>query len=1235
MAFTHLHVHTEYSLLDGAARIKELVRRVKELGMDSVAITDHGVMFGVIDFYKECKKQGIKPIIGCEVYTAKRRMLDKEADKDKHQGHLVLLAKNEQGYQNLIKIVSLGFTKGYYYKPRIDKDVLRMYSDGLICLSACLAGEVQYRLMQNDYDGAKSEAQALAEIFGPGNFYLELQDQGLEEEQYIYPNMLRLAKELSLPLVATNDVHYVRQEDAEAHDVLLAIQTATTIDDPNRMKFPNDQFYLKSEDEMRKLFAGVPEAITNTQVIADQCNVEFRFGEYHLPEFKAPDGLDNETYLRKLCREGLAERYGNEEGQVLDDSLHQRLEYELNTIASMGYVEYFLIVWDFINYAKQNKIMVGPGRGSAAGSLVAYCLKITDIDPIRYNLIFERFLNPERVSMPDIDIDFCYERRQEVIDYVKRKYGEDRVSQIITFGTMKAKAAVRDVGRALMVSYADTDAIAKAIPFDLHMTIDKALETNPELKARYENEEMVRQVIDMARAVEGMPRNASTHAAGVVISKAPVDEYVPLYSSDKGISTQFTMTTIEELGLLKMDFLGLRNLTVIRDALEMIEKNYGVTIDFAKMGYDDPKVYEMIAAGNTGGVFQLESSGMTQFMKNLKPTCFEDVVAGISLYRPGPMDSIPKYIENKKNPAGIKYVDPALAPILDVTYGCLVYQEQVMQIVRDLGGYSYGRSDLVRRAMSKKKMDVMLEEKQYFIHGKTDAEGNVEIDGCVRRGIPEEAGEAIFADMVSFAEYAFNKSHAAAYAVVAYETGYLKAYYPVEFMAALMTSVMGDSDSIAKYIRNCTEMGIQVLPPCVNESQKKFSVVDGKIRFGLLGVKNVGEGAIDAIISAREQKGHPKTLSQFITNLEIGQVNKKAIESLIKAGATDCLEGNRAAHMACYEGLVESAQNTSKKNIEGQISLFQIATDEMTAGGLEKQLPDIEEFSKDVKLTLEKEMLGIYLTDHPLNDYVEQMKQLATVTSDQLNHAAEGVEAGDPNADCMACGTVATAACGQKIQDGMSVIMTGMIDTKKTLITKSSKMMAFLQLEDLYGVTEVVVFPNVYERCIGAIEVDRVVAVKGTLNFKEEEAPKVLADEVLTIEEAFEKGFTQRGSYRGSQNGAAGQRQQNAGSRDFAKPQQPAGQSLHQAPQQNQAAQEQPKGLVKVKLTADMNRDVTLEQVKSVLKRHPGQAQVLIYLPEGKTLRTDRQLWAEPDQNLAIQLAAILGKENVKVERDK
>ena len=715
-------------------------------------------------------------------------MTDKQPDKDKHQGHLILLAKDDKGYKNLIKIVSAGYIKGYYYNPRIDKEVLRQHSEGIIALSACLAGKVQNELLNGNYKGAMEEAAELLEIFGEGNFYIEIQDQGLEEEAMIKPQLIQISRELGIPMVATNDVHYVRKEDAKAHDVLLAIQTATSINDENRMRFPNDEFYLKSEQEMRDIFASFPEAVDNTRIVADACNVEFEFGKYHLPEFKAPEGMTNSQYLRELCRRGLSARYGED----IDDSLRERLNYEIGIIESMGYVEYFLIVWDFINYAKENGIMVGPGRGSAAGSLVAYCLKITDIDPIRYNLIFERFLNPDRISMPDIDIDFCYERRQEVIDYVTRKYGEDRVCQIITFGTMKAKQAVRDVGRALDVSYGETDAIAKAIPFDLGMTIEKALETSPDFKAMYDENPKARSVIEMARALEGMPRHASTHAAGVVISKEPVDEYVPMYLSDKGPATQFTMTTIEELGLLKMDFLGLRNLTVIRDALELIRENHGVEIDFARMGYDDPGVYEMISQGNTQGVFQLESQGMTQFMKNLRPSCFEDIVAGISLYRPGPMDSIPKYIENKKNPDKIKYVHPALSPILDVTYGCLVYQEQVMQIVRDLGGYSYGRSDLVRRAMSKKKMSVMLEEKEYFIHGKTDKEGNVEIAGCVRNGIPEAAAEEIFNDMVSFAQYAFNKSHAAAYAVVAYETGYLKLHYPVEFMAALMTSVMGD-----------------------------------------------------------------------------------------------------------------------------------------------------------------------------------------------------------------------------------------------------------------------------------------------------------------------------------------------------------------------------------------------------------------------------------------------------------
>lgn len=1201
MAFTHLHVHTEYSLLDGAARISELVSRAKELGMGSLAITDHGAMFGVIDFYKECKKQGIKPIIGCEVYTAARKMTDKEPDKDKHQGHLILLAKNNTGYKNLIKIVSAGYIKGYYYKPRIDKDVLRQHSEGIIALSACLAGKVQNRLLNGDYKGAKQEAAELLDIFGKGNFYIELQDQGLEEEAAIRPQLMQISRELDIPVAATNDVHYVRKEDAKAHDVLLAIQTATSVNDENRMRYPNDEFYLKSEDEMRRIFASCPEALDNTEIVANACNVEFEFGKYHLPEFKSPDGKSNRRYLRELCESGLRLRYGEEAGK----DLKERLDYELGIIESMGYVEYFLIVWDFINYAKENNIMVGPGRGSAAGSLVAYCLKITDIDPIKYNLIFERFLNPERVSMPDIDIDFCYERRQEVIDYVTKKYGDDRVCQIITFGTMKAKQAVRDVGRALDVSYSETDAIAKAIPFDLGMTIEKALETSPDFKHMYEENPKAREVIEMAKSLEGMPRHASTHAAGVVISKEPIDEYVPLYLSDKGPATQFPMTTIEELGLLKMDFLGLRNLTVIRDALELIKENHGVEIDFSKMGYDDAGVYEMIAQGNTQGVFQLESQGMTQFMKNLRPTCFEDIVAGISLYRPGPMDSIPKYIENKKNPNKIKYVDPALGHILDVTYGCLVYQEQVMQIVRDLGGYSYGRSDLVRRAMSKKKMSVMLEEKEYFIHGKSDKDGNVEIQGCVRNGIPEAAAEEIFNDMVSFAQYAFNKSHAAAYAVVAYETGYLKLHYPVEFMAALMTSVMGDGGQTPKYIRNCNEMGIEVLPPCVNKSQKKFSVEDGKIRFGLLGVKNVGENAIDAIIYARANKGIPKDIFSFVQQLDIGQVNKKAVESLIKAGALSCFSDNKAAMLSVYEKLVESEQNSVRKNLKGQMSLFDIGGEEMMEA-MESRLPDVAPFPAETSLAMEKEMLGVYITNHPLKNYAKMMENLSTVTSEDINHAEE---------DDQMISASHSIAAENGIYDGMKVVMTGMVASKRTLITKSNKMMAFVVLEDLYGVSEMVVFPNVYERCAHYLQGDSVIAVSGTLNFKEDEAPSLLADNIMSIEEAAETGLKPQASRT-----------------ERTLRMQARGQSTKDGNEQNESLV--PQGMIKVKIPAGVNVNMTLEQIKTTLKRHRGDFQVLIYLPDGKILKTEPDIWAESSNALKIQLMAILGTENVKFQKE-
>ncbi len=1153
MTFTHLHVHTEYSLLDGAARIKDLIAGTKALGMDAVAITDHGAMFGVIDFYKEAKKNGIKPIIGCEVYTAARKMTDKDAEKDKHQGHLVLLAKNDIGYHNLMKIVSAGYTEGFYYKPRIDHSILEKYSEGLIALSACLAGDVQWKLYNRDYEGAKQEALSLLEIFGPGNFYLELQDQGLEEQVQILPGMMRLHDETDIPFVATNDVHYVKREDALAHDVLLCIQTAKTVDDENRMRFPNDQFYLKSEDEMTRIFAGFPEAIENTKKIAAECNVEFEFGQIHLPEFHAPEGKENEAYLRELCNLGMEDRYG-----TITKGLYDRLEYELSTIVNMGYVEYFLIVWDFINYARSNGIMVGPGRGSAAGSIVAYALKITDIDPIRYGLIFERFLNPERISMPDIDIDFCYERRQEVINYVVEKYGADKVAQIITFGTMKAKAAVRDVGRAMNMSYNEVDIIAKAIPFDLKMTIQKALDLNPELKASYEEDRRVKELLDTAKALEGMSRHASTHAAGVVISKKSIHEYVPLYLADKGISTQFPMGTIEELGLLKMDFLGLRNLTVIRDALELIEQNHGIQINLSKMIYDDKSTFDLISCGNTQGVFQLESSGMTQFMKSLKPDCFEDIVAGISLYRPGPMGSIPTYIENKKNPDKITYIDPSLEPILSVTYGCLVYQEQVMQIVRDLAGYTYGRSDLVRRAMSKKKMDIMLQEQEYFVHGKDGENGAVEIQGCVRNGISEQAAKEIYNQMISFAEYAFNKSHAAAYAVLAYQTAYLKTYYPVEFMAALMTSVIGDSTQIAKYIRNCSEMKIPVLPPDINESSKKFTVKDGKIRFGLLGVKNVGEGVIDAITSMRKEKGAPADIFQFISQVDIHEINKKAIESLIKAGALDCLDENRAKHMAVYEGLIESEQNNSRKNIEGQISLFQMNAESMQSSGMGGRLPDIGNFSKEILMAMEKEMLGVYLTGHPLSDYEEKIKQIATVTSEDLMHAEGNIE----------------------IRDGMSAIMAGMISSKKTLLTKKNKMMAFVQLEDLFGTTEVIVFPNIYESSSDLIQNDKVVVFKGIINFKEDEAPKLLADKVFAI---------------GDFSGAV------------------------------------PSATIKITIPEDLEESLILARIREVLTKYPGDIPVVIIgSASKKKYKTKSDLWVNPTDAFRKEIADLVGDDYIR-----
>ena len=1077
--FTHLHVHTEYSLLDGFSRVKTLVKRAKEKGMTAVAITDHGCMFGAIDFYKAAKAEGIKPIIGCEVYTAPRKLTDKDPNYDKHQGHLVLLAKDMTGYKNLIKIVSKSYVDGFYYKPRTDMDELKKHSQGLIALSACLAGDVPRAIMNGNYDKARKLALEYREIFGNGNYYLEIQDHGLPEQKQVNTEVVRLSRELNIPLVATNDVHYVDKDDAKIQDILMCLQMQKTIDDENRMKFPSDEFYLKSREEMEQLFPELEEALDNTNEIAERCNVEFEFHKYHLPRYDVPEGYTTNGYFRELCQKGLVERYGED----CPEEYKERLEYELNTIENMGYVEYFLIVWDFINFAKQNNIMVGPGRGSAAGSIVAYTLKITDIDPMKYSLLFERFLNPERVSMPDIDIDFCYERREEVIDYVKRKYGEDHVAQIITFGTMGAKIAIRDVARVLNVSYNKADQIAKEIPFELGMTIDKAMDSNPTLVELYESDSEAREVIDISKRLEGTLRHASTHAAGVVIARNPVDEYVPLYKHQDSITTQFTMTTLEELGLLKMDFLGLRTLTVIRDALDLIElnrdiKGYTEHIDFSKMEYDDDEVFETLSQGNTLGVFQLESSGMRNFMKQLKPNSFEDIVAGISLFRPGPMDSIPTYIENKNNPEKVTYINDKLRPILEVTYGCLVYQEQVMQVVRDLAGYSYGRSDLVRRAMSKKKMDVMEEERQYFIHGKFDDEGNIEIPGCIRNGISEEDANKIFDDMIDFARYAFNKSHAAAYGVLAYETAYLKVHYPVEFMAALMTSIMGNSDKVVEYIRECNAIGIPVNPPDINKSFSKFSVEGDSIRFGLAAVKNVGVNIIENIVKEREENGEFKDFVDFAKRLDTKDTNKRVVESLIKCGAFDQISENRATLMAGYESVLESISMDRKKNVQGQISLFDAFSaqvEEVPDMQLSTNLPVVREFSEKERLNMEKEVLGMYLSGHPLSEYKSELDRKTSINMKKINELKENEKT------------------FMKLHD-REVIMGGMVIAKR--------IMAFITLEDLYGAIEVVVFPQTLKKFNILLNDDSIILIKGAISIDDDEA-KLIARDIKDINEEY------------------------------------------------------------------------------------------------------------------------------------
>ncbi len=1075
--FVHLHVHTEYSLLDGAGKIEELVAKAKELGMESIAITDHGVMYGVVDFYKQAKKHGVKPIIGCEVYVAPRTMGDRDPKLDAGQYHMVLLAENEEGYNNLIKLVSMGFTEGFYYKPRVDIETLRKYSKGIIALSACLAGAIPENIVNGNYEAAKAAALLYNDVFGEGSFYLELQDHGIKEQSLVNQEVIRLSRETGIPLVATNDVHYVKKEDAAVQDILLCIQTGKTVLEEDRLKFQGQEFYLKSPEDMYELFKYIPEALENTEKIAEKCSLDFSFGQVHLPVFDVPEGYTSDTYIRKLCYDGLKKKYGG-----ITDELKDRAEHELSVITSMGYSDYYLIVWDYVKFAKDNGIMVGPGRGSGAGSLVAYCLGITNIDPIKYNLIFERFLNPERISMPDFDVDFCYERRQEVIDYVVGKYGKDRVAQIITFGTMAARAAIRDVGRALDIPYAQVDLIAKKIPFEIGMTIEKALAANSELRKLYEEDEGAKHLIDMSKAVEGMPRHSSTHAAGVVISEKAITEYVPLQMNEDVITTQFAMGTLEELGLLKMDFLGLRTLTVIRDTLRLIEEKGAEVPDVDNLKYDDPNIFRMISQGDTYGVFQLESGGMVQCFKELKPNCLEDIIAGISLYRPGAMDQIPMYIRNKHNPDKIRYMHPALEHILDVTYGCIIYQEQVMQIVRDLGGYSMGRSDIVRRAMGKKKADVMAKERENFINGIVDEAGNILVAGCVRNGIPAKTAAEIFDEVAKFAGYGFNKSHAAAYAIIAYQTAWLKYYYPVEFSAALITSVMGNTKKVAEYIQHCKGIGIEVLPPDINESSVSFTVRENKIRFGLAAVKNVGINAILSIIKARKERSRFEGLYDFLQKIDYSVINKRTVESLIKCGAFDRFGVYRSRMLAVYEKLIDSIQLQKKINVEGQISLFD--TMEESGNLIGNIYPEINEHPKKNLLAMEKEMIGLYISGHPLEEYELELKSSVTVTTADLLTDIESE----------------TQNMGNNPElDGKKVTMGGIITSVKQKTTKTNNMMAFVELEDLYGTLEIIVFPKTYERFKNLLLQDSIVLVGGRISQKEEEAAKIICDTVAPL----------------------------------------------------------------------------------------------------------------------------------------
>lgn len=1073
MSFVHLHMHTEYSLLDGAIRINELVKKVKSMGMNAVAITDHGNMFGAIEMYKACKEEGIKAIIGCEVYVAPRSRFEKQGRIDTEPNHLILLAMNEVGYKNLVKLVSSGYTEGFYYKPRIDMEILKEYNEGLICLSACLAGKVARQIVNGNINGAKETIKEFKDIFGKERYFLEIQDNKLREQILVNQNLLQLAKEFDLELVATNDCHYLEESDYASHEVLLCIQTRKTMEDEDRMTFKTNEFYVKSTEQMEEAFSYIPQAVENTQKIADMCNVEFEFGHTILPEFKIDEDITHLEYFKRKCYEGIKRRYNINDEEKMNE-VKQRLEYEIGVIDKMGFVDYFLIVADFINYAKSNKIAVGPGRGSGAGSIAAYLIEITDIDPLEFNLIFERFLNPERISMPDFDIDFCYERRQEVIDYVGRRYGKDHVAQIITFGTMAARAVIRDVGRAMGFPYQKADMVAKLIPRDLKMTIDKAILVEPELKNLYNTDNQIKEMIDIAKKLEGLARHASTHAAGVVITKEPVVNYVPLYESDGLISTEYTMTTLEQLGLLKMDFLGLRTLTVISDTEKLVKKIHGIEIEYGK--FDDKDTYKMLVEGKTTGVFQMESSGFRQVMMRMKPDKLEDIIVMISLYRPGPMEQIPRYIKNKNNPENVVYTHKALEPILKVTSGCMVYQEQVMQIFRDLAGYSLGRADLVRRAMGKKKLDVMRKEREVFVQG------------ALKNGIDEESSNRIFDEMEEFAKYAFNKSHAAAYAVVAYKTAYLKTHYPAEFMAATMNSFIGNLNKIPEYIEECKEMGIEVLKPDINESYLKFSVINGKIRFALSSIKNAGDNAINEIIASRKNMGRFTSFIDFCERVSGDSVNKKCVESLIKAGCFDEVEPNltRFDLLDSFESVLDNINQTKKNNYANQLNIFDLGTVEKSAPTIIINKSSKKPTKRDL-LDMEKEMLGLYVSGHPLDEYMEVIKKVATVTSKDLEDEEQDEQI-------------------QEIQDtnnnydGKVVTVCGIITYRKTLITKSGNQMMFAQLEDLYGNLELVVFAGILQNYSSLLQDDNIVKVTGKVSYKENERTKILVSQVELLE---------------------------------------------------------------------------------------------------------------------------------------